>query len=120
KSRVLVAAAGLSFGLLMVWARVAWLQVVRHAYYAGRAEMNQEQRVLLRPARGRLLARDGRVLARDVPTYSVSAAPKGMSNPRLTARALAALLAEDPRRMERSFATRPRFLWVKRRISPEI
>ncbi|MBI3539200.1 MAG: penicillin-binding protein 2 [Candidatus Eisenbacteria bacterium] len=115
-----MAAAGLLFGLLVVWGRVGWLQIVRHGYYAGRAELNQEQRVLLRPARGRLLARDGRVLARDVLTYSVSAAPKEMVEPRATARALATLLHEDARKMERAFASRPRFLWVKRRISPEI
>jgi cell division protein FtsI/penicillin-binding protein 2 len=120
KSRVLVAAAGLLFGLLVVWARVAWLQVARHDYYAGRADLNQEQRVLLRPARGRLLDRHGRVLARDLLTYSVSAVPREMKNPRATARALAALLDEDPRRLERGFAQRPRFLWVKRRIAPAL
>jgi cell division protein FtsI/penicillin-binding protein 2 len=120
KSRVLVAAAGLLFGLLVVWVRVAWLQVARHDYYAGRADLNQEQRVLLRPARGRLLDRHGKVLARDLLTYSVSAVPREMKNPRATARALAALLGEEPRRMERAFAQRPRFLWVERRIAPAL
>ncbi len=120
KSRVLVAAAGLLFGLVAIWLRVGWLQIVRHAYYEERADLNQEQRVLLRPTRGNLLDRGGRVLARDLLTYSVSAAPREMKEPQRTARALAALLGERPRRLEREFAQRPRFLWVKRRISPAL
>jgi cell division protein FtsI/penicillin-binding protein 2 len=120
KSRVLVAAAGLLLGLVAIWLRVGWLQVVRHAYYAERADLNQEQRVLLRPTRGNLLDRDDRVLARDLLTYSVSAAPREMTDPRGTADALAALLGENPRRMQMLFAQRPRFLWVKRRISPAL
>jgi cell division protein FtsI/penicillin-binding protein 2 len=120
KSRVLVAAAGLLFGLMAIWLRVGWLQVVRHDYYEGRADLNQEQRVLLRPTRGNLLDRDGRVLARDLLTYSVSAAPREMKNPAGTARAQAALLRENPRRLTKAFAQRPRFLWVKRRISPAL
>src|SRR5262245_43617710 len=113
KSRVLVAAAGLLLGLLVVWLRVAWLQVARHAYYVQRADLNQEQRVLLRPVRGHLLDREGRVLARDLQTYSVSAAPREMEDPHRTARGLAALLGEPPRRLVKAFAQRPRFLWVK-------
>jgi len=120
KSRVLVAAAGLLLGLLVVWLRVAWLQVARHAHYVQRADLNQEQRVLLRPVRGHLLDRDGRVLARDLQTYSVSATPREMEDPHRTARALAGVLDEPPRRLVKAFAQRPRFLWVKRRVPPAL
>jgi len=114
-----VAAAGLLLGLVLLWLRVAWLQLVLHASFVERADRLQEQRVLLQPVRGNLLDRRGRVLARDLTTYSVSAAPREMSDPRGTARALARLLAIDARRLQRSFGERPRFLWVARRISPE-
>jgi len=65
RSRVLVAAAGLLIGLLALWLRIGWLQVGMHGYYEGRADRNQEQRVLLRPGRGNLLDRNGRLMARD-------------------------------------------------------
>ena len=120
KSRVLVAAAGLLLGLVVVWVRVGWLQIVRHAHYTERADLNQEQRVLLRPARGNLLDRGGQVLARDLKTYSVSGAPREMANPRRTARALADLLDESPARLARLFVERPRFVWIKRRIPPAL
>jgi cell division protein FtsI/penicillin-binding protein 2 len=120
RSRVLVAAAGLLFGLLALWLRVAWLQVVRHGYYEARADRNQEQRILLKPSRGRLIDRRGRVMARDLLTYSISAAPREMAHPRRTARQLAAILGRDARKLEREFAAKPRFLWVARRVAPEL
>src|SRR5262249_46170204 len=92
----------------------------RHAYYVERADLNQEQRVLLHPTRGRLLDRAGRVLARDVITYSVSGAPLEMADPRRTAQVLAAMLDEPPRRLAKAFGERPRFVWIKRRISPAL
>jgi cell division protein FtsI/penicillin-binding protein 2 len=119
RSRVLVVAAGLFLAALVVWLRVGWLQLVRHAYYTERADLNQEQRVPLPPVRGQLLDRNGRPLARDLVTYSVSAAPREMRNPHATARDLARALGLEARALERAFAARPRFLWVARRVPPD-
>jgi len=115
-----VAAAGLLFALAVLWLRVGWLQVVQHARYAGRAELNQEQRVLVRPVRGEILDRDGRPLARDLMTVSVSAAPREMRNPAAVARGLAALLRLDARRLNAQFRAHPRFVWVARRLPPAL
>jgi cell division protein FtsI/penicillin-binding protein 2 len=120
KSRVLVAAAGLFLGLLVLWLRVGWLQVVCHDAFVARADRNQVHRVLLKPVRGDLLDRRGRPLARDLITCSISAAPGEMRDRRGTARALARLLARDARPLERAFERRPRFLWVARRVPPAI
>jgi stage V sporulation protein D (sporulation-specific penicillin-binding protein) len=117
---VLVAAAGLLLGLAGLWLRVGWIQIVQHAHYAERAERLREQRVLLKPVRGDLLDRNGRVLARDLVTYSISAAPREMKDPRDVARELARLLGRDPRALVREFASRPRFLWVARRVAPDL
>jgi stage V sporulation protein D (sporulation-specific penicillin-binding protein) len=120
RSRVLVAAAGLGLGLLTLWLRVGWLQVVRHDAFARRAELNHEQRVLIKPVRGSLVDRHGRALARDLVTYSVSAAPREMKSPRDVARALARALDMPVKRLERAFQSRPRYLWVERQVSPEV
>jgi stage V sporulation protein D (sporulation-specific penicillin-binding protein) len=120
RSRVLVAAAGLFFGLLVLWARIGWIQLFEHGYYSIRAEEIQEQRVLQKPQRGNLLDRHGRVLARDLATYAVSAAPREMHDPPGTARELAALLKRDPRALVRDFSRRPRYLEIQRQVSPEV
>jgi stage V sporulation protein D (sporulation-specific penicillin-binding protein) len=117
---VLVAAAGLFFGLVMLWLRVGWLQLILHEHYAQRAEENQEQRVLQKPTRGNLLDRRGRLLARDLQTYSVAAAPREMKDPDATAAALARLLELKPRALMHDFERRPRYLEVERRVSPEV
>src|SRR5437773_1263497 len=119
RNRVLVAAAGLFLGLACLWARAAWLQVFRHSHYAERAERNQELRVLLEPVRGPLLDRRGRPLARDLLTYSISAAPREMKDPRATARVLARALGLDPARLARAFAARRWFVRVARRVPPD-
>jgi cell division protein FtsI/penicillin-binding protein 2 len=115
---VLVAAAGLLLALAVLWLRVGWLQVVQHAYYAERAELNQEQRVLVRPVRGEILDRRGRPLARDLLTCSVSAAPREMQDPVAVARELGALLHLDAGRLKAQFRAHPRFVWVARRLPP--
>jgi stage V sporulation protein D (sporulation-specific penicillin-binding protein) len=117
---VLVAAAGLFIALLTLWVRVAWLQVVRHAYYSERAERNQEQRVLVNPVRGDLLDRYGRRLATDVVTYSLSAIPHEMADPARTAHDLAGLLKLEPRMLLREFAARPRYVMLQRHLAPEV
>jgi cell division protein FtsI (penicillin-binding protein 3) len=43
-----------------------------------------------------------------------------MAKPRRVARQLAAILGRDARRLERDFAAKPRFLWVARRVAPEL
>ena len=115
-----MAAAGLFFGLLVLWLRVAWLQLAMHGEYADRAERNQEQRVLIPPVRGDLLDRHGRKLAGDLLTYTLAAAPREMSDPRGTAHDLAPLLRLDPRRLDREFETRPRYLTVARHLAPDV
>ncbi|HUK62956.1 MAG TPA: hypothetical protein VLV15_06480, partial [Dongiaceae bacterium] len=110
RSRVLVAAAGLLFGLLTLWLRMAWLQLVLHGHYAERAEEIQEQRVLLKPVRGNLLDRHGRVLAHDLLTYTLSGSPREMTDPRGAARAVARILGRDPRVVMRDFEQHPRYL----------
>lgn len=114
-----MAAAGLLFGLAALWLRVFWLETIGHAHYAERAERNQEQRVLVRPVRGNLLDRQGRLLARDLLTYSVSVAPREMKQPRAVARGLAEILRTDAKKLERAFTSRPRYLLVARRVPPE-
>ncbi|MEO5618828.1 MAG: penicillin-binding protein 2 [Candidatus Eisenbacteria bacterium] len=120
KSRVLVVAAGLLFGLLALWLRAGWLQIVAHEHYTARAERNHQQRVLVRADRGDLLDRRGRPLAHDLQTYTLTAAPKELANPRATARAVAKRLGIPVRRLERDFLSGRPYRVVARQLSPRV
>jgi len=117
---VLLVAAGLLCALVALWLRVAWLQIVQHAEYVRRAAVIQIQRVPVRPLRGELLDRRGRPLARDLLTWSVSAAPREMEDLPAVARGLARVLGRDAARLGREFRAHPKFVWVARRQPPEV
>jgi cell division protein FtsI/penicillin-binding protein 2 len=120
KSRVLVAAAGLLFGIVSLWARVGWISIVQHSFYTARAERNHEQRVLVRPERGDLLDRHGRTLAHDLRTYTITAAPREMKDPRGTARELSKRLGLRDHRLEREFVSGRPYVVVDRQVAPEV
>src|SRR5258706_2283108 len=115
-----MAAAGLLLAFAGLALRVFWLQVPLHGLFEMRAERNQEQRVLQPPVRGDILDRNGRPLARDLLTCSISAAPREMDDAAGTARQLARTLGLQGPALLRRFQTRPRFLWVKRGVPPAV
>jgi len=115
-----VVAAGLLVAFAALWIRAGWLQIARHGHYSARAERNQEHRVLVKPARGNLLDRHGRLLARDLQTYSVAAVPREMDDPTGIARRVAKILKQNPRELQRKFRQRPSYVALARRVTPEV
>jgi penicillin-binding protein 2 len=72
----LVVAGGfvlLCFTLLLI--RFVWLQVVQHDYYQTRAEDNRISLVPIVPNRGLILDRNGVMLARNYPAYTLEIIP---------------------------------------------
>ncbi len=103
-----------------VLARLAFLQVLRHGYYAARAEVNQQERVQLPPERGEIRDRRGNLLAQDRRTYSMIAVPRNMADPPRMARRLARALGLDEKRLVAEFQRRPGYCWVVRQRSPDL
>ena len=120
RRRLVPAAAVLFFAGACVLARLAFLQVLRHGYYAERAEVNQQERVPLPPARGEIRDRHGNLLAQDRRTYSLIAVPRNMSDPARMARRLARALDLDEKRLIQEFRRRPNYCWVVRQRPPEL
>ena len=119
KSRVLVAAAGLFLGLVLLWLRVAWLQIGMHEHFASRANENQIEHHPLVPRRGPLLDRRGRLLAQDLHTSDVAIYPPQLQSARQAAARLAPLLGEDRRRLQRRIAAMSRWSWLAHDVPPE-
>jgi penicillin-binding protein 2 len=69
--RLLYLRTGLLFCLLLLSARLWYLQVVKGTYYHELAEQNRVRTVDLKPARGLIFDRRGELLANNVPSFNL-------------------------------------------------
>src|SRR5258706_4768414 len=93
--RLLQIFAFLAAWALVIVARLAQVQLMRHDEYVVRAQRQQERTVSLEPVRGSILDRKGRVLAESVAAVSLYADPQAIVDSAATARALAKIPAID-------------------------
>ncbi|MEW2917680.1 penicillin-binding protein 2 [Ruegeria sp. ANG10] len=70
--------------------------------------------------RANIVDREGRILATNLDTYSVYAQPPAMIDPAAAADQLVAIFPDlDKERLVKDFTGNRKFLWIKKRISPE-
>lgn len=100
--------------------RSLYLQAVNNEFLISKGE-SRYARVLEVPAtRGRIMDRNGDVLAISTPVKSVWAIPEDAKLQPAQARSLASLLEMDLRELNRRLADDKDFVFVKRQISPEL
>ncbi|HUS12934.1 MAG TPA: penicillin-binding protein [Pyrinomonadaceae bacterium] len=133
--RTLFVAAFVAFWMLGISARLVYLQVSRHDKLVARAHQQQQDAIEISPARGFVLDRAERELARTIDTTSVFIAPDEFRNDKTdteaqvngaiecTAINLASVLSLDQKtifkQINEARNSGRRFLWVARRIAPE-
>lgn len=70
--------------------------------------------------RGNILDREGRILATNIDTHSLYATPQDMVEPELAAQGLVDIFPDlDEQDLLRWFTGERKFLWVKKKLSPE-
>ncbi|HEV2828965.1 MAG TPA: penicillin-binding protein [Pyrinomonadaceae bacterium] len=133
--RTLFVAAFVAFWMLGISARLVYLQVSRHDKLVARAHQQQQDAIEISPARGALLDRQQRELARTIDTTSVFVAPDEFRKDEkdteaeitgaieCTALHLASLLDLDRKtvfaQINEARNGGRRFLWIARRIAPD-
>ncbi|HLN98565.1 MAG TPA: penicillin-binding protein [Pyrinomonadaceae bacterium] len=133
--RTLFVAAFVAFWMLSISARLVYLQVSKHEKLVARAHQQQQDAIETTAARGPVLDRHERELARTIDTTSVFIAPDEFLKDEkdseaqvtgaidCTAASLASLLRLDAKTVFRQINdarnSGRRFLWVARRIAPE-
>ncbi|MEJ7932112.1 penicillin-binding protein 2 [Ramlibacter sp. AN1015] len=96
--RVLVASVVVLACFMLLAARLAWLQVVRHEALSERAEANRTAVVPIVPNRGQILDRNGIVLATNYSAFTLEITPSRLAAPlEDTIDALAAVVDIQPR-----------------------
>ncbi len=94
------------------------LQVGGHAQWQLRASRQYNHLATLQPERGRVLDRDGRVLATSVAVPSVYAVPREIEQPERMMAALAPFLDTPNETLRRRLASRASFVWLARQVNP--
>jgi cell division protein FtsI (penicillin-binding protein 3) len=115
-------------GIVLVWGvaiffDLIWLQVIRHREYSKLATAIQVQVEDIPAPRGTIFDRNGQPLAMSVPTESVSIDPLLTPDLGVASELLALVLHMDRTalygKVKWAHDNHHRFLWVKRKISPE-
>jgi len=96
--------------------RLFMIQVVEGNEYREKANMVRFRMEDLLPSRGRILDRNGEILARDTEAISVYCVPRMIENPEETAQKIAPLLGLDFEETLDKLHNRKSFVWIKRQV----
>lgn len=119
RRRMLVVLACVGVALVLLLARVFFLESFRQAQLHAGAERVRLRVVPVQPRRGVITDRNGRPLAFSIDVPTVYANPSQIKDPAATAAALARVLDRDPARIERLLKRRTMFVWIARKVSQE-
>lgn len=119
RSRFVVALVGLAFAVLL--GRAVFIQIIGTDFYQKEGEKRFAHTLSLQASRGRILDRNGLVLATSVPAPSVWAIPKDFQADVAERRALARKLGMTPADLqERLDAGSKNFAWLRRQVDDEV
>ncbi len=124
--RVLFVAAFIGFWMLVVSARLVYLQFSQYENLANRARQQQQNSVETSPVRGELLDRQERQLARSIQTVSLFLDPDGLDtqtldrNAQQIAQTLGLRQADLAKDFHKAQSDKKRFLWIARRLDADL
>ena len=124
--RALFVAAFIGFWMLVIAARLVYLQFSQYENLANRARQQQQNSIETSPLRGELLDRQGLQLARSVQTVSLYLDPDGLDAPTLDrnaqqlAKSLGLKQAELAKDFHAAAAAKKRFIWIARRLDADV
>ena len=119
RSRVLLGLMGLGFAVMA--GRAAWVQVLGNDFFQRQGEVRYARTLELPASRGRVLDRNGAILATSVVAQSVWAEPSDvdLDDPRLAQAAKLLQLSPDELRRRISKGGK-NFAWIKRQVDEPI
>ena len=118
RSRFLVAMVGAAFLLLL--GRAVWVQIIETGFYQKQGDRRFVHTLELPASRGRILDRNGVVLATSVPAPSVWALPKDFEADAAQRKALAGLLGMTRSELQSRLDGNPNFVWLRRQVDDSV
>ncbi|HUP06634.1 MAG TPA: penicillin-binding protein 2, partial [Caldimonas sp.] len=118
RSKFLVALVGLSFCVLL--GRAAYIQIVGSAFFLKQGEIRYARTLELPASRGRIVDRNGLILASSVPAPSIWAIPKDFEADKSQKARLARLLEMTPSELGARLDDNPNFVWLRRQADDAV
>jgi cell division protein FtsI (penicillin-binding protein 3) len=118
RSKLIVAAIALAFVGLA--GRAAYVQVINNDFYIRQGEVRFSRTLELPANRGRILDRNGLILASSVPSPSVWAIPEDVEADKVKLVQLAKLLDMPMAELKAKLAEDKSFVWIKRQIDETV
>jgi cell division protein FtsI (penicillin-binding protein 3) len=120
RRRTLIVAALIACAFLGLLGRLTHLQILKHEEYSRLAEGQHAKTIPLKPKRGPILDRSGLVLAVSSKAESLYALTSRVDDAEQLAQRLAPILGEPARDIARRLDSAKRFVYLKRRLPPEV
>ena len=114
RSKLLVAAVG--FGFCILLGRAGWVQGIHAPFFQQKGDDRYGHTLVLPANRGRILDRNGEVLAASVPAASIWAIPKDLSGDAKSRLPLARALGMTGPELEQRLADNANFVWLRRQV----
>ena len=118
RSKLLVGLVGAGFCVLL--GRALYVQVLNSAFFQRQGEIRYARTLVLPASRGRILDRNGLILASSVPAPSLWAIPKDFGADAGQRRQLSKLLGMTPIELDGRLDASPNFVWLSRQIDDEL
>ncbi|MBS0447984.1 MAG: penicillin-binding protein 2 [Proteobacteria bacterium] len=118
RSKFIVALVGLGFAILI--GRALYVQVFGQAFFLKQGEIRYARTLELTASRGRILDRNGLILAASVPAPSLWAIPKDFEADDAQLASLAKLLSMTPAELKTRLADNPNFVWLRRQVDDQV
>ncbi len=118
RSKLVVSA--LALGFVGLGARAAYIQVFNNDFFQRQGEVRYSRTLELAANRGRILDRNGLILASSVPSPSIWAIPEDVELDEAQRASLAKLLELPLAELNKKLADEDKsFVWLKRHVEPE-
>jgi cell division protein FtsI (penicillin-binding protein 3) len=119
RSKFIVAAIALGF--LALAARASYIQIIANDFFQRQGEVRFGRTLTLPANRGRVLDRNGLILASSIPAPSIWAIPEDVEREPVRLRQLAKLLDMSPAELNKRLEDEDKnFVWLKRQVDADV
>lgn len=118
RSKFLVGLVGLGF--LVLAGRAAYVQIVGNDFFLKQGEARYARTLELAASRGRIIDRNGQLMAASVPAPSLWVIPKEFNADKKQRQQLARLIGMTPLELDDRLDDSPNYVWLRRQIDDQV